>query len=104
MVLVAENDGQERGGRKIIGVGRWNKFPGTNHAEMAVLVSDEFQNRGVGTELFVRLIESARAKKLHRLFAEILPENLGMQHVARKLGFQLRRETSDPIITATLDL
>ncbi|MHB8653888.1 MAG: GNAT family N-acetyltransferase [Terriglobia bacterium] len=104
VVLVAEGDGPEPGGRKIIGVGRWNKFPGTPHAEIAVLVSDEFQNRGVGTELFVRLIEFARVKKLQRLFAKILPENLGMQHVARKLGFQLTRELSDPIITATLDL
>jgi acetyltransferase len=104
MVLVAESNSPEPGGRKIIGVGRWNKFPGTNHAEIAVLVSDEFQNHGVGTELFARLIEFARAKKIQRLFAEILPENLGMQHVARKLGFQLSREISDPIITATLDL
>lgn len=104
MVLVAENDDPESGERKIIGVGRWNKFPGTSHAEMAVLVSDEFQNHGVGTELFVRLIEFARAKRLTRLFAEILPENLAMQRIVEKLGFQLSRKVSDPSITATIDL
>ena len=71
---------------------------------MAVLVSDEFQNCGVGTELFVRLIELAREKKLRRLFAEILPENLAMQHLAGKLGFELSRKIGDPILTATIDL
>jgi acetyltransferase len=104
MVLVAEHDDRETGQSKIIAVGRWNKIPGTNDAEMAVLVSDEYQNRGVGTEMFRRLVEFARARKIHRVFAEILPENIAMQHVAEKLGFQLRRKIDEPTINATLDL
>lgn len=60
-VLVAENDDSQGGGRRIIGVGRWNRFPGTNDAEIAVLVADEYQNSGVGTEMIRRLAEFARA-------------------------------------------
>ncbi len=56
---------------------------------MAVLITDEYQGRGLGTELSRRLVEIARAEKMARVIAEILPENIHMQRVCRELGFRM---------------
>ena len=79
----------ERQDRQIIAVGRLVRDPIESNAELAVVVSDAFQNRGLGTELVKRLVEIARLEKYSRIDADILPENVGMQRVFRNLGFQL---------------
>jgi acetyltransferase len=69
-------------------VGRLSRSRETNEAEAALAVSDTFQQQGLGPELLRRLIDVAREKKLHRITAELLPDNWGMQDVARQLGFR----------------
>ncbi|HXI69360.1 MAG TPA: bifunctional acetate--CoA ligase family protein/GNAT family N-acetyltransferase [Verrucomicrobiae bacterium] len=90
IALVAESkplkDGEEK---KILGVGRLSKLVGVNEAEFAVLVSDHWQNQGLGYELLKRLIEIGRAEKLDRLGGQILAENHAMQHICKKLGFKI---------------
>jgi len=90
IALVAESkplkDGEEK---KILGVGRLSKLVGVNEAEFAVLVSDHWQNQGLGNELLKRLIEIGRAEKLDRLGGQILAENHAMQHICKKLGFKI---------------
>ena len=81
MALVAMEAGE-----KIVGVGRVTKLHGRNTGEIALLVSDQAQLRGLGTELCRRLIEIARSEGLEGVQAAILPENKVMQHVATKLG------------------
>ena len=49
LALVAEHDGQ------ITAVARLSKLPGGAEAEFALLVSDQYQHRGLGTELLRRL-------------------------------------------------
>jgi acetyltransferase len=49
MVLVAERTDAATGERHIIGVGRMNKFHFRNEAEVAALVSDQYQHHGFGT-------------------------------------------------------
>lgn len=44
----------------ILGVGRLNKLQADKAAELAVLISDQYQHRGLGTELVRRLIQIAR--------------------------------------------
>ena len=56
MALVAERRNPETGEREILGVGRLSKIHGTNEAEVAVLVSDQWQGRGLGKELLARLL------------------------------------------------
>ena len=90
MVLVAERDAAEAvGGREILGVGRLSKLRGTGDAEFALLISDRFQRRGLGSELLGRLIGIARDEGIRRIVGSILPENLGMRRVCEKLGFRL---------------
>jgi GNAT superfamily N-acetyltransferase len=46
-----------------------------NDVEVAVVVSDECQNQGLGMELFRRVVQIARDGKLSRVDAEILPDH-----------------------------
>jgi acetyltransferase len=84
IALVAEH------GNAILAVARLRKIDATD-AELAVLITDEYQGRGLGTELSRRLVEIARAEKIERVIAEILPENIHMQRVCRELGFRMEQ-------------
>jgi acetyltransferase len=90
MVLVAECRDPQTGELHILGVGRLNKLHADKAAELAVLVADQFQHRGLGTELVRRLIQIARDEKLSRIVAEMLRDNLPIQTTLRRLGFRFR--------------
>jgi acetyltransferase len=86
MSLVAEMR-DERGQPSIIGMGQLTKLQGTTDAEFSVLVGDEYQRTGLGTELLRRLLMIAQDEGVERVVAEILPENEGMRRICKKLGF-----------------
>lgn len=50
------------------------------------MVTDQYQYRGLGTELLRRLIEIARNEKLDRIIAEMLQENLACKPSRRDLA------------------
>jgi len=104
MALVAERKNPTSGQPEILGVGRVTRLRGKNEAEFAILISDLYQRQGLGTELLKRLIEIAKTEKLDRLVGEILPENRGMQAVARQLGFKVAYSMEDRLMNASLDL
>jgi len=82
VVLAGEADGQV-----IVGGGRYVVFaPG--RAEMAFVVIDAWQARGIGSILMRHLIEIGRAAGLQELTAEVLPENAAMLRVFAKFGFK----------------
>ena len=89
IALVTEHRNIGTGEHEILAVGRLRKIDATD-AELAVLITDEYQGRGLGTELSRRLVEIARAEKIERVIAEILPENVHMQRVCRELGFRMQ--------------
>ena len=89
IALVAELKAPKGEEKKILGVGRLSKQHGGSDAEFAVLVSDEWQRLGLGSELLRRLIEIGRDEKLARLSGVILAENHAMQHICRKVGFKV---------------
>jgi len=103
-VLVASHTNPTNGEQNILAVGRLNKLPRKNEAEAAVLVSDEYQGRGLGSELLRRLIQVAREQKLDRVVAEMLRDNIVMQSVLRKLGFRLRLLDDPRCVRAVLEL
>lgn len=77
-------------GEQILAVGRLSKLADSSHAELAMLVLDEFQRQGLGTELLRRLIEAARNQQIKSLEAEMLRDNTTMQTLSKKFGFHLR--------------
>jgi acetyltransferase len=104
MALVAERADPETGERSILAVGRLNKLHSRNEAEVAVLVSDQYQNLGLGHELLRRIIQVARDEKLSQVSAEVLPDNIAMQVIFKSFGFQVRAGEDLTSIRVFLDL
>ena len=102
MALVAEHTDPATGERRIIGVGRMNKLHTRNEAEVAALVSDQYQKMGLGYELLRRVVQIARDEKLSQVSAEMLPDNIGMQAVFRRLGFDIRADEDMTSLRALL--
>jgi RimJ/RimL family protein N-acetyltransferase len=77
---------EEAGCKVIVGGGRYIVFePG--RAEMAFVVIDAWQGRGIGSILMRHLVKIASASGLQELTAEVLPENAAMIKVFGKFGF-----------------
>jgi acetyltransferase len=104
MALVVERRDPKNGQPEILGVGRLSKLHGPNEAEFALTIGDQWQNHGLGTQLLKILVQVGRDEKLERITATILPDNREMQHVARKVGFELSHETAAAEVLAEMRL
>jgi acetyltransferase len=105
LALVAElEQPNDKGERDIIAVGRLSKLSTTNGGEFALLVSDQWQSRGLGSELLRTIVLIAKDERLRSVQADILPENVEMQRVAQKNGFSLDRRYEEQRVVAELNL
>jgi acetyltransferase len=102
LALVAEVQGA--GGREIVGVGRMNRIPGTDEAEVAVLVADAHQNRGLGAELLRRVIYVAREEGVQAVSADMMPDNVSMQAICKHLGFAVEMQDGFSALHARLEI
>lgn len=101
--LVADRKDPETGQHEVLGVGRFSAINRTE-AEAAVLVSDRWQGRGLGTELLASVARVAREEKYKRLTGEILRDNLATQAIFKKAGFQLRPMDDPSSVSAQVEL
>lgn len=76
--------------------------PGT--AEVALLISDDYQGQGLGFSLLELLAQSAMARGIHRLQLNTMAENLPIQRAARRLGLPISSNTSAGETTMTISL
>jgi len=104
IALVADFSDPNVGQHEIWAVGRLTKSRNQPEAEVAVLVTDQHQKEGLGTELVRRLIEVGRDEKLQRIVANILPENAGMNALGRRLNFQPIPSPDPGSLTVVLEL
>ena len=104
MALVAERRVPGTDEPEIIGVTRLSKLHGVDAAESAVVLLDEAQGKGLGTELVRRSLDVARAEKLKRVISTVLPENFEMRAVNKKLGFRIVSEMNEDVVRMELDL
>jgi acetyltransferase len=96
MVLVVEHK-SSGGTPEIIAVGRLTKLHGGDTAEFALVVSDQYQSQGLGTELLRRLAEIARTEGIGRVIGYVLPENNAMQGICQKLGFLMVHDPEEGV-------
>ena len=80
---------------QIVGVVRYSRFPGTADAEVAVVVEDAHQGRGLGPLLLEHMEAAARERGIERFTADVLPSNRRMIEVFRSAGFEISREMED---------
>ena len=94
---------EEAGSKVIVGGGRYIVFePG--RAEMAFVVIDSWQGRGIGSILMRHLVRFASDAGLHELTAEVLPENTAMIKVFGKFGFKPAARRDPQILHLVLKL
>lgn len=89
-------------GEEQIGVARYARRPGSDAAEIAVVVADAWQGRGVATRLLTNLRSLARAAGINQLKASVLRENGRMLALVHKLGFVVERDPDADHRTSTL--
>ena len=104
IALIVEPIQAEEDQRQIIAVARLIKAYGANEAEVAIVISDDWQGKGLGTKLLGDLIAIGRLEGLERIVGYILPENYVMQHICRKLGFTLRYDRFEEAMEARIEL
>jgi acetyltransferase len=99
MALVAMRPNPKTGEHEVTGIGRLVKLRTPGEAELAVIVSDAFQRRGIGARLMEELIAFAKTENMHRLTGSVLFENRPMRKLFERFGFTVKqgedRETLD---------
>ncbi|MEU9534720.1 GNAT family N-acetyltransferase [Streptomyces sp. NPDC048213] len=75
-----------------------------DEAEVAFLVQDAHQGRGVASTLLEHIAAVARERGIRRFAAEVLPANTKMIKVFRDAGYTQRRSFEDGSVHLTLDL
>ena len=103
MALVAEHTDPATGEKQIIGVGRLSKLHGSRGAEVAIVISDPYQRKGLGTELLNRLLQISADEQLDFVEASILRENPEMQRMVEKVGFTFE-STDESTVRAVYQL
>jgi acetyltransferase len=103
MALVAlAGDGDSE---RQVGVARYVRAPDDESAEVAIVVADDWQGRGLSRRLLTQLVDIARASGLNTLSAHILNVNQPMLALSRALGFELDDPLGDGAVArATLRL
>ncbi|MDB9453843.1 bifunctional acetate--CoA ligase family protein/GNAT family N-acetyltransferase [Dolichospermum circinale CS-534/05] len=104
MALVAEYQNPQTKNREILAVGRLSKSHENKSAEFAILVSDQFQYQGLGTELLSKLLEVGKNEKICCIYADILADNSVMQQVCKKLGFQISHTDDQTVLRSEIKL
>ena len=90
IALVAVREAKGKKKELMLGVARLAiETADPEEGEFAILVRDEYQHRGVGSELMTALIHAARDHHVREIHGDVLANNTRMQHFAETLGFEV---------------
>ena len=83
----------------LVAVGRYDRLPGTESAEVAFLVTDNYQHRGLGMLLLQHLATAARRHGITTFVAETQASNRDMMGVFVGSGFEVTSSLDAGIIS-----
>ncbi|MDA8157111.1 MAG: GNAT family N-acetyltransferase [Actinomycetota bacterium] len=89
---------------RIVAVGRWFLLPDGETAEVAFVVEDNIQIRGIGTALLEQLAQAAARYRIRRFVARVLPENTRMIEVFDESGFRVVKRIEEGAFHISIDL
>jgi len=101
LVAVEEVEGRED---RLLGIGRYLMDEGVRTAEVAFVIRDDWQGRGLGRKIFYELARIAKTKDINRFTAEVLVENQAMLSVFRSGGFPMKTNRKAGLIHVEIDL
>jgi acetyltransferase len=81
-----------------VAVARYSTLPDGQSCEFALVVSDDWQHRGIGFKMMTVLLEHARSRGLAFMEGEVLADNSGMLTLMTELGFSQSTHPEDPAI------
>src|SRR3954470_2069370 len=88
---------------QMIAVGRYDVTkPG--EAEVAFLVEDQHQGRGIAQILLEHLAQAGRERGVERFVAEVLPDNQRMMQVFREQGYQVTGGWDEGVMHLEFDI
>jgi RimJ/RimL family protein N-acetyltransferase len=89
---------------EIVGVARFDRLEHDDEAEVALVIADSWQGRGLGSVLFDRLTDRARRLGVIRFVAETLPQNRRMLAVFQHSGLPVETRFDGGVIHVTIEL
>jgi acetyltransferase len=91
-IATRERDGRE----EELGVARYVINPDRRSCEFALVVSDQWQRKGLAHRLMHHLMAVARTRGLETMDGEVLSNNTKMLELVKALGFQIYNDPDDP--------
>lgn len=85
-------------GERLVAVGRYDRVAGTDEAEVAFVVKDDYQHQGIGTLLADELARAARATGIRVFVADTLAENAAMLEMFHGMGFPVESGFEEGVV------
>lgn len=95
LVAVTEQDGKECE----LGTARYAINPDGESCEFALVISDQWQHRGIAQRLMTSLMDAARTKGLKVMQGDVLTNNQNMLKLMNKLGFMVIVDEEERTLT-----
>jgi ribosomal protein S18 acetylase RimI-like enzyme len=86
----------------IAGIGQYSLNRDMNTADIALVVKNQYQKHGIGSELFSDLTHLARRKGLLGFTAEVLRENQPVFKIFNKMGFDIKKKSESGVFEMIL--
>ncbi len=100
--IVAEVTREQK--KEIVAIGRYNRLPTKYSAEIAFVVEDDYQDKGIGTALIKQLANVARDNGIATFEADVLDENEEMMVMLRDYSFHIISELEAGVCHVTFPI
>ncbi len=91
-------------GEKIVGIAQYFLDPKTQKAEVAFIVQDEWQDKGMGSFLLNYITDVAKSRGVKTFYATVLPKNKAMLNIFYNSGYQVKTEFDGETYSINYDL
>jgi RimJ/RimL family protein N-acetyltransferase len=92
------------GGEEIVAIAQYFTEATSQSAEVAFVVQDEWQQKGMGTILMAYLARIARQRGIRRFLAKVLPVNRPMIAIFHNSGYKVHTEFDGETYDVVVDL
>jgi acyl-CoA synthetase (NDP forming)/GNAT superfamily N-acetyltransferase len=89
---------------EIVGVSRYERLAGSDDAEVAFVVRDDHQGRGLASVLLDHLAEAARERGVRSFVAEVMADNRRMLAVFADAGYRPNTSMADGYLELRFDI
>jgi RimJ/RimL family protein N-acetyltransferase len=91
-------------GEEIVAIAQYFLDPKTQAAEVAFVVQDEWQQKGMGTFLLDYITKIAKQRGVKRFYAKVLPSNKPMLAIFHNSGYKVNTEFDGEVYNIAYDL